>query len=267
MSINIYPLQSGTVKVDQALPFYKSPIAFTGLFSNETNKMILPVSVYLIVHPKGTILFDTGWSKEIRLKKNKAKFEISPGSLPDGQAVDEQLAQLGYQPSDIDYVVMSHLDGDHVGGLVDLKDAKNFFVSNQEIKATTGMEKYLRYNAKYWQDIPFKAIHFSNRGIGPKNASYDLFGDGSVQTIWTPGHSQGMMSLMISNDEDQFVLLVGDVGYMARSWEEMIIPGIVVNKNDALKSLRWVKEMSESSRCIAVLANHDPDVKRQVISL
>ena len=267
-SIKIHVLQTGKVKVDKALPFYKSPLGFTGFFSKKENKINLPVSTYLIEHPKGLILFDTGWSKDIRVAKQK-RFsfgEMSVGVLPEGQAIDEQLAKFGYQPEDIDFVVLSHLDGDHIGGIPDLKNAKQFIVSQQELEATNGWQRKIRYESKYWQDINFKLIDFNDNGIGPKKASYDLFQDGSIQLVWTPGHSNGLMSIMITNNQNQFVLLVADVGYASKSWEQMILPGISINKKDALASLRWVRKMANSENCLAVLANHDPEIHPHTIT-
>lgn len=267
-SIKIHVLQTGKVRVDKALPFYESPLGFTGLFSKKENKITLPVSTYLIEHPKGLILFDTGWSKHIRrAKQKKVSFgEISSGVLPEGQAIDEQLAKLGYRPEDLDFVVLSHLDGDHVGGIPEIKRAKQFLVSEQEMEAAEGWQRKIRYEHKYWEDIHFKLIHFNESGIGPKKASYDLFQDGSVQLVWTPGHSNGLTSIMITNDQDQFVLLVADVGYASKSWEEMILPGISINKKDALASLKWVQKMANSENCLAALANHDPDIEPHTIT-
>lgn len=267
-SIKVHVLQTGKVKVDKALPFYKSPLGFTGLFSKKENKITLPVSTYLIEHPKGLILFDTGWSKNIRdAKQKKLSFgEISSGVLPEGQAIDEQLAKLGYQPEDLDFVLLSHLDGDHIGGIPYLAKAKQFMVSQQEMHATKGWQRNIRYDQKYWKDVNFKLVHFNANGIGPKNASYDLFQDGSVQLVWTPGHSNGLMSILITNEQDQFILLVADVGYASKSWKQMILPGITINKKDGLASLRWVQKMNNNENCLAALANHDPDIKPHTIT-
>lgn len=68
-TIKIHIFHTGLVKVDRALPFhgqYRNPLAFTGLFRTEKNQVVLPVSSYLIEHPKGLILVDTGWNKLVR---------------------------------------------------------------------------------------------------------------------------------------------------------------------------------------------------------
>lgn len=86
--IKIHILQTGFVKVDKALPYRGTsynPLAFTGLFRFEKNKILLPVSAYLIEHPKGLILIDTGWSKTIRKSNWKElgiQTLINKGYLP-----------------------------------------------------------------------------------------------------------------------------------------------------------------------------------------
>ncbi|GGH20774.1 N-acyl homoserine lactonase family protein [Paenibacillus segetis] len=272
--IKIHVLQTGKVKVDEALPFHTNslnPLGFTGIFRSEDHKIWMPVSVYLIEHPKGLILFDTGWSSSVRnvtkAKKNVIFGEISVADLPTGKAIDEQLLALGYTSKDLDYIILSHLDGDHAGGLQLVKDAKNVLVSREELEASKGWSKTIRYNSKLWEGIKLQPFDFENSGIGPMGRSFDLFNDGSLQLIWTPGHSKGLTSLKVRNECDEYVLLVADTGYARKSWKKLIIPGISINKKHALQSLKWVKEMANQQNCIDALANHDPDVEPHTITL
>ena len=75
-----------------------------------------------------------------------------------------------------------------------------------------------------------------------------------------------MGTIKITNN-DKFVLLTADCGYGKRSWEELILPGVVYNKEELLESLKWVQLMSGSPNCVEVLANHDAEVKPHIISL
>jgi hypothetical protein len=76
----------------------------------------------------------------------------------------------------------------------------------------------------------------------------------------------GLASTIIKNKEN-FVLLASDVGYAKKSWEQMILPGVQVNKHKVVSSLKWIKSESEKPTCIEAIANHDPGMKPHVIEL
>lgn len=270
-SIKIHILHTGLVQVDKALPFhglFRNPLAFTGIFRSQKNQMILPVSSYLIEHPKGLILIDTGWNKIIRQSNWKElglQMIINKGYLPAGWAIDEQLSRLGYKPSDIDYLLLSHLHGDHVSGLRQVKDAKNILVSKDEWESANHLP--IAYIPRQWKGINVKTYSYSPTQIGPFAESFDLFGDGSVVQVHTPGHTTGMSATLIKGSDEKYVLLATDNGYMSRSWEEMLTPGIVVSRKDSIVSLAWVRELAHDKNCVAAIANHDPKVNSQVIEL
>lgn len=270
--IKIHVMHTGTVIVDEALPFgYKNnpPMAWTGMFRSKKHQIKIPVSVYLIEHPKGLVLIDTGWHTDNRkhqLKNLSFQYPVNKAELPEGQAVHEQLIKLGYKPSDIDYILMSHMHCDHADGLRLVKNAKNILVSEEEYEAISNDK--MHYLPHEWKGVHLNTFHFDNTGIGPKNRSFDLFGDGTITMVWVPGHSKGLASTIIKNeDSEKFLLLASDVGYAAKSWQENVLPGVLVDKEDAQLSLDWVKKMTNDKNCIEAIANHDANVKPHVITL
>lgn len=108
---------------------------------------------------------------------------------------------------------------------------------------------------------------YEKTNLSPLGRSFDLFGDGSILQIYTPGHTPGLSSTLVRGSNCKYVLLAADVGYATRSWEEMLIPGISVDRAQAIQSLSWVKEMSENKDCLEVIANHDPKTKQHSIIL
>lgn len=133
--IKIHVLSCGSTVVDEALPFSnksKNPLAFTGIFRGKKHKISVPVTAYLIEHPRGLALIDTGWDTAIRDNARKyegfANYFASPGFLPEGKAVTEHLARLGYSPKDIDYCIMTHMDIDHSGGYRSCPGCKAYHV-------------------------------------------------------------------------------------------------------------------------------------------
>ncbi|WP_436860884.1 N-acyl homoserine lactonase family protein [Staphylococcus caeli] len=270
--IKVHILHTGYVIVDEALPFSDAnnrPLAWTGLFRSKKHLVKLPVSVYLIEHPKGLVLIDTGWHTDNRTKQIRNllfQYPVNKADLPEGQAIHEQLSALGYKPSDIDYVVMSHMHCDHADGLRLVKDAKHILVSEEEYEAIKKDKMY--YLPHEWNGLHLETYKFDNTAIGPKGKSFDLFNDGTIQMVWVPGHSKGLASTVIkSMNSDEFLLLVSDVGYAAKSWKENIKPSVLVNKLDAQESLNWVMKTVKDENCIEAVANHDPDIEPHTVVL
>ncbi len=282
--IKIHIFHTGYVRVSPYLPFGGADcniLKATGVFIPKRKWLTLPVSCYLIEHPKGLILFDTGWNKDMSPngvfnKKAQIKslgsyflYKTNQGWIEKGKSIDEQLVNIGIKPSDLDYVILSHLDCDHANGLSLVKEAKNIIVSNDELifaNKKNFMNK-IRYQNKWWKDIDLTGFDF-NGFEGPFNKSYDLFGDGSVQLINIQGHSDGLCALKVKNLENgNYVLLYSDGGYATKSWNEMILPGIIDNKEKGLKSLEWIKEESLNTKCIESIANHDANVIPHIIKI
>ncbi|HEY0302344.1 MAG TPA: MBL fold metallo-hydrolase, partial [Rhizomicrobium sp.] len=108
MSVTLFAFTCGTVTG-----------ASNGFLAGEPGKLSVPVPAYLIEHPQGRVLFDTGLNLAIRQEKNRllgptaGDWEID---FPEGADIASQLARLGLRPADIRYVVNSHLHYDHCGG-------------------------------------------------------------------------------------------------------------------------------------------------------
>lgn len=281
MKIRVF--HTGKVRVSPYLPFGGDNcgiIKAAGLTTPKRDWLWLPVSAYLIEHPQGLILVDTGWNRAMSPDGvfDKAAQIRSLGSLPlymtnqgvvgKGETIDEQLAALGMAPRDIDYVLLTHLDCDHANGLSLVKDAKHILVSNSELKCAKKLSPVvrIRYNDKWWRDCNVEGFDW-NDTEGPFGRAYDLFGDGSVKLINIPGHSDGLCAVKLTNAEGRFVLLFSDGGYASRSWRELITSGISMDKTAQRRSLEWIREQSLSPDCIESLANHDPDVEPHTIEL
>ena len=78
------------------------------------------------------------------------------------------------------------------------------------------------------------------------------------------GHAKGLFAVQVQG-KDGFVLLVSDGGYAPRSWEQLNLPGISLDRKAQLASLRWIKAQSQRPDCMACLANHDPAVQPGVL--
>ena len=247
------------------------------LFANgfavaENEKVWLPASVYLIDHPSGRILIDTGWGRRTsptgRGTERRGINRVIPidslmsyeGRVESRKAVNEQLARQGVRSSELDYVILTHMGPDRVGGLSDVADARNILVSDREYRTATGFgARFLRYQPKLWRDAPLRTFQFEETGRGPVGGSCDLFGDGSVQLVHLPGFTKGMTAVVVRN-EGKFVLFYSDAGFGKPAWRKMLLPGLCADRKLAYRSLMWVRQMSLAPECVASFANHDPEV-------
>ena len=279
--IKVHVLRTGEVRVSPNLPFGGddcSIIKASGITTPKDKWIWLPVFSFLIEHPAGLFLFDTGWHREMSPqgtfdKRAQIKslgswflYQINQVRLAAGEAIDEQLNKMGFKTSDLDYVLISHLDCDHANGLRQVADARNILVSKAEMIGTTrrNLQIRIRFQQRWWDGVNLKTFDW-NGSEGPVGKSYDVLGDGSMVMVNIPGHSEGLCALKIKNDEGKYVLLFADGGYATKSWRDMITSGITLDKRLQRQSLQWIREQSLSPDCIESLATHDTDVKPHVI--
>lgn len=281
--IKIHIFHTGRVCVAPDLPFGGencSAIKASGIFGRRKDRLWLPVSAYLIEWSHGKILFDCGWHREMSpngVFDKKAQiaslgcwplYKSNQGVVPKGEAIDEQLADLGIAPADLDLVLLSHLDCDHANGLKLVADAKKILVSNDELafaKKKSLINK-IRYQSRWWDGTKIEGFDW-NGHVGPAGKSFDVFGDGMLEMINIPGHSDGQSALKINGRDGKFVLLFADGGYAEKSWKEMITSGLSSDKDAQKKSLAWIREQSQDANCVVSIANHDPAVEPQVVTL
>ncbi len=230
--------------------------------------MILPVSVYLIEHPKGNVLIDTGWDTKYATERPKQLLgmvdKISAPIIKADEGIDSKLKMVGLTVEDIDYVFISHMDFDHTSGLRLVNKAKDIRCSAEEWTACNKFS--FRYVDTWTGNCNVKTFAYTLSGVGPIGRSYDVFGDGTLLLVHTPGHSHGLFSVMISGKKS-YIVLGNDTAYLPESFCEHKIPGFTVSKQLATKSLDWLIQCKNDPTCIGVFVNHDPTVKEQILEV
>jgi glyoxylase-like metal-dependent hydrolase (beta-lactamase superfamily II) len=185
---------------------------------------------YLVVHPRGTMMWDTGEIPDADFKGNPTKagaFAITRPLLP-------QLAALGYTPADITYLALSHYHGDHVA------NANAFAGSTwivQDVERTAMFAK---------QDGKAKGSNAPNTAYFGKlenskttllhSEDHDVFGDGTVVIKFTPGHTPGHQSLFLKFAKTGPVVLSGDLYHYPEERSLGIVPGFDFNAEQTRKS-------------------------------
>lgn len=256
--VNVHVMHCGDAKVDRRLAYKDDVLPDVPPVDerSEEHQIWTPVSCYLIEHPKGRIVIDASWSDVVRTDAERHlgyAYHYCKPRLPAGQSIKEQLASKNLSPSDIDYVLISHMDVDHISGIHLLAGAKEFIISEQEWNAAEDFKK------ARCKGIQFSPFSLETIPYGPYQLGKDLFGDGLIYLILTPGHTAGLISVL-ARTKDGWLLLVSDAGYSAQSWDQLLLPGFTSDDQQALDSLLWIREFSKRPDCVAVIANHDPSV-------
>lgn len=176
----------------------------------------LPVNAFLVEHPAGLCLFDTGQTARATVPGHFPRwqpfFRLARFELETDDEVDVQLGALGISPRDIRWVVLSHLHTDHVGGLAAF-GAAEVFVTRREWERAAGLRGKVRgYLPQYWPTgVEPRQLDLDTGGFGPFFGSHDLAGDGTLVIVATPGHTPGHASLLARGNTS--VLLGGDLAH------------------------------------------------------
>lgn len=238
--LRVHALHCGSLEFDRNLFF---PAESPGV------RMLIPVSSYLVVHPQGKLLFDTGIHCDA-LDDPVARLGRGVAALfslrsRDGEDVVRQLEALGLAPDDIRYVVNSHFHFDHCGCNASFPRAQ-FLVQRAERAAARAEPK--RFNPKDW-DLPL-----DYRDI---DGEHDVFGDGSVVLLPTPGHTAGHQSLWVRAGSTQF-LLTGDACYTREHLDKTIIPMGTHHEAQMAQSMAALRELRDR-KGVTLLYGHDAE--------
>ena len=196
---------------------------------------------YLIRHTQGWLLWDTGVTDAI-------------AAMPEGQApadprmthwrrpktLASQLDQLAVKPSDIKFLAISHTHPEHIGNV-------GLFPTSM----------LLVQKAEYDWPTPLNIGRFKPEHPATKlEGDHDVFGDGSVIIIATPGHTPGHQSLLVKLPKTGAVLLTGDAVHFKDNWDNRGVPAINFDKDKTLASMQRIADVLTKEKA-QLWINHD----------
>jgi N-acyl homoserine lactone hydrolase len=196
-------------------------------------------SCHLFQHERGTLLWETGVPDDVVNEKDGR-------TSPNGAVVwfrertlASQLAGLGVKPEDVTYVAVSHTHGDHVGN------------AGAFPRSTLLIQKLEHESAS---PRPFPA----GQKVELLAGDHDLFGDGSLVLLSTPGHTPGHQSLLVRLPKTGALVLTGDLVHFRQMWDERIVPSFNFDRGQSLASIARVAKLLTEHRA-QLWIGHDAD--------
>ena len=211
---------------------------FSDTFAYTDPKVPFTFSCYVVKHGDDYMVWDTGFV---------------PGSNPNAPKVSltDQLAQLKIKPEQVKYVGISHFHADHTSQLPSLPGA-TLLIGQREWEALTAPKPMQGANVdafKHW---------ISGGGkVEPQPADKDVFGDGTVMILRTPGHTPGHQSLLVRTKESGAFILVGDAAHFRENYESNGVPGFNFDRAQTIASLDRIKDIAKNLKA-TVIIQHDP---------
>lgn len=216
---------------------------------------VMPVRSYLVVHPAGTLLWDTGIADAIAAKPHGEPI-VDGIVFKVPRTLRSQLDELGVAPDAIDYLALSHLHVDHVGN-VELFPNARVLLQRAEHEAGFGPR------AEELTLVPQTYAALDPEAIEQIDGDYDVFGDGTVVLISLPGHTPGHQGLLVDLRETGPVLLATDIAYCARDYAEGAVRQSNVDLEQSRCSIERAKRISRE-RGASIWLHHDLDAQREI---
>jgi len=239
MQLRLFALPCGWLETD------------LGMFlEHERGAIRVPVPAWLILHPRGAVVFDSGLhvaTQSDALARLGGIAKVFRVAFRPGEELASRLATRDVDATRVEWLVSSHLHFDHVGGNAQLPNAR-WVLQRREWEAA--------------QDPAWRAANF----VDPRDydcghdrlladGEHDLFGDGTLTCLPTPGHTPGHQSLRVRLASGD-VVLTADACYLRRSLEALHLPPVVHDRTDALASLGKLRALEAAGA--RLYFGHDP---------
>ncbi len=268
-SVVVEPLEAGRA-IQPAAYFERErgPLARLhayGIGVSRSDYVNLPIPAFLVRHPGvGPILVDTGLHPSIASdpRDNMGRLASRLFELESGADVASQLRTKGLRPADVAVVVMTHLQVDHASAISEFPEAV-FVVSAPEWRAATENPSLRRgYRpAHYDFGFDYVTVDFDSEQVesyGSFGRTFDLFGDGTVRLAFTPGHTEGHMSVILALPRRDFVV-AGDVAYYWRQLQGGPEPYMVADRHNWRRSIKEMQAFREAYPYALIVPGHDPE--------
>jgi N-acyl homoserine lactone hydrolase len=204
---------------------------------------------YLIRHAKGLMLWDSGYADSVAARPDGvvAPSGLNVGRLP--RTLASQLAEIAVTPSQITHLAFSHTHNDHIGN-ARLFGKAMLYMQEAEYDAAFGPEAAkFNFNVANYETL-------RDNPVTKLRGDHDVFGDGSVRIVSTPGHTPGHQSLFVRLPRRGPIVLSGDLVHFHDNWNHRRVPAFNYNREQSVASMVKVADLLASHKA-ELWINHD----------
>lgn len=238
--VRLYTLDCGTLE-------FKDMRSFSDTGEYDGHSATIAVPCFLIRHPKGTLVWDTGLDPKFVQRSDNGAHGIR-ATL--NVSVEKQLQQLNLKPTDITFLAFSHMHLDHTGN-ANLFTASTWILNRTELQWATQPTA----GGPVAPDTFSGYKHAKTRLI---DSDYDVFGDGTVRILKAPGHTPGHQVLLLTLPKAGKVLLAGDLYHLRRDRQQKLVPLFNFDRAETLASFDRVERIVANTKARLVI-QHDPE--------
>ena len=218
----------------------------------DRNELIdIPLPVFLVIHPRGNVLFDTGPHPEVFIDATARWGGLAKVFQPVGIQTDgviSQLRNIGMGSDAIRYVINSHLHFDHAGGNQFFSESI-FLVSGRELAFAQLPDNEGKgyFSADWNHALDYQEV----------DGELDIFGDGKLVIVPMPGHTPGHQILVVRLGQQGTVILSGDSVPLKEHYDHFILPKNNVDNGQAFRSVQKLHALVDKEKAF-LIHGHDP---------
>ena len=216
---------------------------FSDTYAYGDLKLQFVFSCYLIKHDNDYMLWDTGHAM------------TAPNVAPKESIVD-QIAKLGVKPEQIKYVGISHYHGDHTGQVASFAKS-TLLIGAREWDAITAPKPAAGVN-----HAPFEAWKKGESKVEPQELDKDVFEDGSVIVLRTPGHTPGHQSLFVKLSQTGAFIITGDAVHFQENYNAFGVPAFNYDRAQTVASMERMKTIATNLKATIIIQHDARDVAK-----
>lgn len=268
--IHVHAIRTGSVQIKRAQRTRRPGGLIRALVDVEWTEW-LPIYAWLIDHPEGPIVVDTGETSRTSdpdyfprwhpYYRTSVRMRVRPD-----EEIGPQLLEAGLNPADVRTVVLTHFHTDHAGGLHHFPQSE-ILVDNREYRSARGLlgkiQGYLPHRWPTWFDPA--VLRFENRSVGPFRRACAVTEDDRVLVVPTPGHTLHHVSVLVRSD-DLTYFLAGDTTYTESALLDRSPDGVSPIRSRTLGTMDAILQYARTVPTI-YLPSHDPNSEERLTQM